>query len=317
MARFLLRRALGMALVMFAVSVLVFVIFQVIPAGDPAVRMAGKNATPLQVEQIRETWHFDAPLPEQYLIMMRQVLSGSLVSYTDQTNVLEEIGKGLPRTLSLALGAAILWIVLGVALGLYSAVRAGRISDRLLTVLALVGVSMPVFLLGALMSYFLGYKLGWFPNGGYSEIAAGGIGQWAYHLVLPWVALAILYVGVYSRVLRSSVLDTIDDDYVRTARAKGISERRVLFAHVLRNALIPVITLWGLDLGVVIGGGAVLTETVFDLQGVGQYFAQAIGRFDVPPVLAVTLLGAFLIVFLNTLVDVVYALLDPRVRVVS
>jgi peptide/nickel transport system permease protein len=314
MGRFIVRRIIGMVLVMFAVSVLTFFIFQVIPNGDPAARMAGKNSTPTQIAAIKKTWHFDDPIYTQYWYTMKQVFSGELISYSDQTNVWHEIKKGLPRTFALGIGAAIIWMVLGVSLGLWSAVRAGGISDRLLTVLALVGVSMPVFWVGALMSYYLGYKLGWFPNGGYAEIGSSGFGQWIYHLILPWTALAILFIGVYSRILRSNILDTINDDYVRTARAKGISERRVLIRHVLRNSLIPIITLWGLDFGAVIGGGAVLTESVFDLQGVGQYFAEAIGRLDVPPVLEVTILGAFFIVLLNTVVDIVYALLDPRIR---
>jgi peptide/nickel transport system permease protein len=218
---------------------------------------------------------------------------------------------------ALAIGAAILWMTLAVALGLYSAVRAGKFSDRLLTVLALIGVSMPVFWVGALMNYYLGYKAGWFPNGGYVEIAEGGLWEWFYHLMLPWTALAILFIGVYSRILRSNILDTINDDYVRTARAKGISERRVLIRHVLRNSMIPIVTLWGLDFGLVVAGGAVLTESVFDLQGVGQYFAEAIGRLDVPPVLEVTMLGAFFIVVLNTVVDIIYAVLDPRIRLTA
>jgi peptide/nickel transport system permease protein len=317
MGRFIVRRIIGMILVMFAVSILTFLIFQVIPNGDPAVRMAGKNSTPTQIAAIRDTWHFNDPIYEQYVYTMKQVFSGSLISYSDQTNVWQEIKKGLPRTFALGIGAAIIWMVLGVSLGLYSAVRSGGFSDRLLTVLALIGVSMPVFWVGALMSYYLGYKFGWFPNGGYTEIAQGGFGQWIYHLILPWTALAILFVGVYSRILRSNILDTINDDYVRTARAKGISERQVLIRHVLRNSLIPIITLWGLDFGLVIAGGAVLTESVFSLQGVGQYFAEAIGRLDVPPVLEVTILGAFFIVLLNTVVDIVYALLDPRIRLGS
>jgi peptide/nickel transport system permease protein len=317
MARFIVRRIVGMVLVLFVVSILVFLIFNVMPSSDPALRMAGKNATPVQVAAIRKTWHFNDSLPTQYYFMMKKVFTGQLISYTDQTNVLDEIKKGLPRTFSLAIGAAIIWMFFGVLLGLYSAVRAGKLSDRLLTVLALVGISMPVFWVGALMNNYLGYRLGWFPNGGYVEIGQGGLWQWFYHLIMPWTALSLLFIGVYSRVLRSNVLDTINDDYVRTARAKGISERRVLVRHVLRNSLIPIITLWGLDFGAVIGGGAVLTESVFDLQGVGQYFAEAIGRLDVPPVLAVTLLGAFFIVFVNTVVDVVYALLDPRIRVAT
>jgi peptide/nickel transport system permease protein len=317
MGRFIVRRIIGMLLVMFAVSVLTFFIFQVVPNGDPAIRMAGKNSTPSQIAAIRKTWHFNDSLPEQYVYTMKQVFSGDLISYSDQTNVWDQIKQGLPRTFALAIGAAIIWMVLGVSLGLWSAVRAGGFSDRLLTVLALIGVSMPVFWVGALMSYYLGYKWGLFPNGGYSEIGKDGFGQWIYHLILPWTALAILFIGVYSRILRSNVLDTINDDYVRTARAKGISERRVLIRHVLRNSLIPIITLWGLDFGAVIGGGAVLTETVFNLQGVGQYFAEAIGRLDVPPVLEVTILGAFFIVLLNTIVDIVYAVLDPRIRLGS
>ncbi len=138
--------------------------------------------------------------------------------------------------------------------------------------------------------------------------------DWAYHLILPWTALAILFIGFYSRVLRSNILDTINEDYVRTARAKGLSERQVMIRHVLRNSMIPVVTLWGLDFGAVIGGGAILTETVFDLQGVGQYAADSVGQLDVPPVLATTMFAAFFIVLLNAIVDILYAYLDPRIR---
>ena len=245
---------------------------------------------------------------------MKKVFNGDLISYANQTNVVDEIKRGIPRTFALAIGAALLWFALGLALGLYTAMRAGRWTDTLVTVLALVGVSMPVFWLGALASYYLGFKAGIFPNGGYSEIADGGLWEWVKHMILPWCVLATLFVGVYSRVLRSNVLDTINDDYVRTARAKGLTERRVMIHHVLRNSLIPIVTLWGLDFGAVLGGGAILTESVFDLQGVGQYFADSIGQLDVPPVLAVTLFGAFFIVLLNTIVDIVYAALDPRIR---
>ena len=314
MARFIVRRLIAMVLVMFAVSVLVFLIFNVIPNSDPAARMAGKNVTPQVVEAIRKEWGFDESLPVQYATMMQKVFTGDLVSYESRQDVVEEILRGAPRTFALAIGAGILWFVAGVALGLFSAVRAGKVSDRVLTVLALIGISMPVFWVGALMNHYIGYKLGLFPNGGYVEIAEGGIFDWAYHLVMPWTALALLFIGVYSRVLRSSVLDTINDDYVRTARAKGLSERRVLLHHVLRNSLIPVVTLWGLDVGAVLGGGAILTETVFDLQGVGDYFAESIGRLDVPPVMAVVLFGSFFIVLLNAVVDIAYAALDPRIR---
>jgi peptide/nickel transport system permease protein len=313
MGRFILRRLISMVFVLFAISVPTFLIFNVIPNGDPAQRMAGRTPTEAEIQRIREEWGFDESLPVQYVTTMKKVFTGDLVSYFTRLDVGEEIWKGLPRTFALAIGAAILWMVMAVALGLYSAVRAGRFADRGLTVLALIGISMPVFWIGALMNHYLGFKLGLFPNGGYVPLTEDPI-DWAYHLIMPWTALAILFIGFYSRVLRSNVLDTINEDYVRTARAKGISERRVLVLHVLRNSLLPVITLWGLDFGAVVGGGAILTETVFDLQGVGQFAADSIGQLDVPPVLAITMFGAFFIVMLNAIVDVLYAILDPRIR---
>jgi peptide/nickel transport system permease protein len=313
MARFVARRLIQMVFVMFAVSVLTFLIFNVIPNGDPAVRMAGKTPTETQIEAIREEWDFDEPVWVQYATTMKKVFTGDLVSYFTQLDVVDEIGKGIPRTFSLAIGAAIVWMLFAVAFGLYSAMRAGKFADRFITVLALIGISLPVFWIGALMNHYLGFKAGIFPNGGYVELTKDPI-DWAYHLIMPWTALALLFIGIYSRVLRSNVLDTMNEDYVRTARAKGLPEGRVLLKHVLRNSLIPIVTLWGLDFGIVVGGGAILTETVFDLQGVGQYAADSIGQLDVPPVLAVTMFGAFFIVVLNTLVDILYAYLDPRIR---
>jgi peptide/nickel transport system permease protein len=311
--RFAVRRVISMLFVMFAISVLVFVIFNVIPNGDPAERMAGKTPTQSEIQRVREEWGFDESLPVQYVTTMKKTFTGDLVSYFTRLDVMDEIIKGIPRTFSLAIGAALLWMITAVAFGLFSAVKAGKFADRGLTVLALIGISMPVFWIGALMNHYLGFKLEWFPNGGYVPITENPL-DWFYHLILPWTALAILFIGFYSRVLRSNVLDTINEDYVRTARAKGLSERRVLLRHVLRNSMIPIVTLWGLDFGAVVGGGAILTETVFDLQGVGQYAADSIGQLDVPPVLAVTLFGAFFIVFLNAIVDIMYAALDPRIR---
>jgi peptide/nickel transport system permease protein len=319
MARFVARRLASMVLVLFAVSVLVFLIFQKLPGGDPAVRMAGKQPTETQIEAIRQEWGFDENIFVQYTTTMEKLFTGDMVSYFTQLSVTEEIWKGLPRTFSLAIGAALIWFAFSVALGMYSAMHAGKVQDRLVTVLALIGISMPVFWIGALMNYYLGFKLSnslgfeLFPNGGYVEFTEDPF-EWFHHLILPWTALSILFIGVYSRVLRSNILDTMSEDFVRTARAKGLSERRVLFKHVLRNSLIPVVTLWGLDFAVVIGGGAILTETVFDLQGVGQYAADAIGQLDVPPILAVTMFGAFFVVFFNAIVDIAYAALDPRIR---
>jgi peptide/nickel transport system permease protein len=319
MSRFVARRLGSMVLVLFAVSVITFLIFNVIPNSDPAVRMAGKQPTEEQIEAIRQEWGFDEPIYTQYFTTMKLLFTGEMVSYFTQLDVVEEIWKGIPRTLSLAIGAAIIWMMFGVGLGLFTAMRAGKVSDRSLTVLALIGISMPVFWIGALMNHYLGFELSntlgfqLFPNGGYVEFTESPF-EWFHHLILPWIALSILFIGVYSRVLRGNILDTVNEDFVRTARAKGLSERQVLLKHVLRNSLIPVVTLWGLDFAVVIGGGAILTETVFNLQGVGQYAADAIGQLDQPPILAVTMFGAFFVVFFNAIVDIVYAALDPRIR---
>ncbi|MFL5896173.1 MAG: ABC transporter permease [Thermoleophilaceae bacterium] len=314
MARFVARRLIGMLAVLFAISVLTFFIFNVIPNGDPALRLAGHSANPSTVEVIRHQWGFDRPVYVQYVRTMEKVFNGHLISYSTQTNVLNEMRRDVGHTFSLAIGAALMWMLFALALGLYTALRAGKFSDRFLTVLALVGISMPVFWVGALMSYYLGFKANIFPNGGYVSLTSNPI-QWAYHLILPWTALSILFIGVYSRLLRSNILDTINEDFVRTARSKGLSERRVLVKHVLRNSLIPIISLWGLDFGAIIGGGAIVTESVFDLGGVGQYAADSIGNLDVPPVMAITLFIAFFVVLFNTIVDIVYAWLDPRIRI--
>jgi peptide/nickel transport system permease protein len=313
MVRFLLHRAVSVVAVLIAISILTFLIFQAIPNGDPALRLAGRLATPQQVHDVRVQWGFDKPLYVQYVKTMDKIVTGRVVSYTQQVNVLDEIKRGIPATLSLAIGAGIVWFSLGVLFGVLSAISAGRLLDRALTVLSLIGVSTPVFFLGAMMLYYLGYKWSLFPLGGYVPITKNPW-QWFTHLLMPWFALSILFIGVYSRVLRSTILDTLNEDYIRAARAKGISRRRVLVRHVLRNSLIPVISLFGLDFAAVVGGGAILTESVFQLHGVGQYAAESIGRLDVPPILVVTMLTAFTVVALGALVDVVYALLDPRIR---
>ena len=313
MARFAIRRIGQMLIVLFAVSVLTFLIFNVIPGGDPALRMAGRQPDPGQLERIRAEWGFDEPVYVQYVETMKQTFSGDLVSYSTQQDVIDEMWSRIPRTFALAIGAAIMWMAFSIAIGLFTAVRAGRFSDRLLTILALIGISMPVFWIGALMNYYLGFKWGLFPNGGYVPFSEDPW-EWFYHLLMPWTALSILFIGVYSRVLRSNVLDTMNDDFVRTARAKGLPERQLLLRHVLRNSLIPIVTLWGLDFGAVLGGATILTETVFDIQGVGQYAAESVDQLDVPPVLAITMFGAFFIVFFSTVVDIMYAALDPRIR---
>ncbi|HEU4735990.1 MAG TPA: ABC transporter permease, partial [Solirubrobacterales bacterium] len=261
MGRFVIRRLAGMVAVLFAVSLITFAIFNVIPA-DPAQNLAGKTATPALIAGIEEEWGFNDPLPEQYVTMMGKIFSGDLYSYQGRENVNERIVEGIPATFSLCIGAAVLWMFFGILFGYLSAVRAGGLLDRALTMLAVVGISIPVFWLAAILLNYLTYQVEILPSGGYVEFVESPL-EWAEHLILPWVTLAIVYVGIYSRVLRSNMLDAMNEDYVRTARAKGLSERRVMTRHVLRNSLIPIVTLFGLDFGATIFGGAIITEVIF------------------------------------------------------
>jgi peptide/nickel transport system permease protein len=312
MGRFVVRRLLGMVAVLFAVSLLTFLIFNVIPNSDPALRMAGKNATPTLVANITEEWGFDESLPQQYATMMGKIFSGEVISYEGRENVDERIVEGIPATFSLCLGAAVIWMFFGILFGYLSAVRAGGLLDRVLTIVAVAGISIPVFWLAAVLLNYLAYQTEIFPSGGYVEFAESPL-EWAEHLLLPWVTLAIVYVGVYSRVLRSNMLDAMNEDYVRTARAKGLGERRVMTRHVMRNSLIPIVTLFGLDFGALLGG-AIVVEAIFSLNGIGEYAYESLINTDLPPIMAVVLFGAFFVVLFNTLVDIAYAWLDPRVR---
>ena len=313
MLSFIARRLVGMVLVLFIVSFVIFVILLVLPGGDPAQRIAGKNATAQNIENIRQSWGFDQNIFVQYKNLMQKTFSGDLVSYDSQLNVRDQIEQGLPATLSLSIGAGMIWLFWGIVVGVISAVKQGRWADRGLTILALAGVSIPVFWLGIMVRYYLAEENQIFPDGQYVPLTQDPA-QWFWHLVLPWSVLAILFIGVYGRVLRSNILDTINEDYVRTAKAKGIGPRRVMLKHVLRNSLIPIVSLFGLDFAAVIGGGAILTETVFELHGVGQYFAQSIRSLDLPPILGVALFSSFFIVLFQTIVDLVYARLDPRIK---
>jgi peptide/nickel transport system permease protein len=313
MGRFIARRLVGMAAVLFAVSLVTFAIFNLIPNSDPAQRLAGKSATPVLVQSITEEWGFDEPLPVQYWAMMKKVFTGELISYSERLNVDDKIVKGIPVSFSLCIGAAVIWMLFGILFGYLSATRAGGWLDRALTVGSVAGISIPVFLIATLFLYLLTFKTELFPSGQYVPLTEDPI-QWAYHLILPWFTLAILNIGFYSRVLRSNMLDVMGEDYVRTARAKGLPERRVMVRHVLRNSLIPIVTLFGLDFGATIGGGAIITEVIFSLGGVGEYAASSITNLDLPPIMAITLFGAFFVVLFNAVTDIVYAYLDPRIR---
>jgi peptide/nickel transport system permease protein len=320
LTRFLIKRLAGMIGVLFAVSVLVFLIFNVIPGGDPALRLAGRRPTQENIAQIRQKWGFDRPYWVQYGDMLDQLfVKRDMISYQDQTPVLPTIQRGIPRTLSLAVGAAIIWTMFGIAIGVISGVQQGRFADRALTILALGGISTPIFWLGAVLLYLLTFRwhdsplFGWIPAGGYVPFAESPL-QWAEHLALPWIVLSVVSIGFYARVVRASLIETQSADYVRTARAMGLSRRRVLSRHVLRTSLIPVVTLLGLDFGAAVGGTVILIEPIFGIEGVGQYAQESVTHLDLPPLMALTLYGAFFVVLINTFVDVAYAWLDPRIR---
>jgi len=314
MARFVTRRLITMVLMIIAISIVTFLLFIVaLPGGNPAALIAGRLANPAEVHLISVRYGFDKPIWVQYVKTMANIFDGSAYSYSQGFNVLSEIARGLPATISLALGAGIFWLLASIALGTLAAVRSGRYTDRVLTVLSMVGVSMPPFLLGAVIIYYVGYKANLLPLDGYVQFGTSPW-QWFKHLIGPWLTLSVLFIGFYSRVLRSSILDTMSEDHVRTARAKGLSERRVLIKHVLRMSLVPIISLWGLDLAQVIGGGAILTESVYSLHGVGQIAAMAIGNFDTVTLLCIVMLTAFAVVVMSALIDVLYAVLDPRIR---
>ena len=320
MVRAVIGRIIGLIAVLVAISVAVFVIFNVIPGGDPALRLAGRHPTQENIRQIRKDWGFDQPLYVQYAdTMERLFIKRDLISYQDQTPVLPAIERGIPRTLSLAIGAALIWLFFGIMIGVLSGVYQGRWLDRVLTVLALAGVSIPIFWLGAVALYLFTFKyhgsplFAWIPAGGYVPLTQDPF-QWATHLFLPWITLAIVSIGFYARVVRNSLLETKHQDYIRTARAKGLSPARVLTRHTLRTCLIPVVTLFGLDFGAAVGGTVILIEPIFGLEGVGQYAQESVAHLDLPPLMALTLYGAFFVVVFNTLADLAYLWLDPRSR---
>jgi peptide/nickel transport system permease protein len=313
MARFIVRRSLSAIALLFAVSVVVFGIFEIIPSYNPARAIAGRNATQVTVDEVSRKFGFDKPIYVQYANTMKLIFTGQIVDYQDDLNVVDQFGKRFGATLSLVIPAAILWMLAAILLGSISALRVGRFADRALMVLAILGVSIPIFLLAAVLLYLLAFKTTIFPNTGYVGITDSPT-QWAYHLILPWFCIAVLSVGFYSRVLRSNLLDTVNQDFVRTARAKGLSQRDVFMRHVLRNSLMPIIAMFGLDFATLLGGAALVTEAVFNIPGVGQYEAMAIGNLDVPPILVGAMFTGFFVVLFGALADIMYAVLDPRIR---
>jgi peptide/nickel transport system permease protein len=317
MLRFVARRLLLGLLVLWITSGAVFVLFFVAPH-DPARLIAGKLATPQTVALVNHRLGLDRPLPDQYTSFMGRLLHGDLgYSYYNSAPVRSLLASRLPVTASLSLGAAALWTVVGVGVGVAAARRPRSVVDRGGTLLVLTGLSMPTFLVGLLLIYFLFFRLhlagiGLFPASGYVPLTQDPAG-WAQHLLLPWITLATVTAATYSRLTRSSLLEVLGEDYIRTARAKGLPEGRVVYRHGLRSALTPVVTQLGVDLGTLLGG-VIVTEQVFGLPGLGQLAWQSVTTQDLPVIIGIVLVASAFIVIANLLVDLGYALLDPRVR---
>jgi peptide/nickel transport system permease protein len=329
MGRYVVRRLLWTVLVVLIVTLLTFVIFYVMPPGNPAVRFAGKQPTPELIAQVEHNLGLDKSLPEQYGLFLKRLFLGDGdacptgisgcgwpglgVSYDSRTAVREEMMNRTPRTLALIAGAAFIWLLMGVSIGVISALKRRTIWDRLAMGFALFGISAPVFWLGLLALYVFSKTLQIDALGtGYVEFSSDPWG-WFTHLLLPWFVLALLYAAFYARMTRGNLIDVMGEDYIRTARAKGLPERKVVLKHGLRASLTPIVTIFGLDIALLVGG-AVITETVFNIQGLGNYTVQAAQGADLPAVTGVVVIAAFAVAFMNLLVDVAYAYLDPRVR---
>jgi len=320
MATFIIRRLLWLVVVLFAISILVFLIFFATPGVDPARQMAGRNPTAATIKNIKHEFGLDRPLPVRYGLMMKHIfISRDLISYGSHTKVIPEILAAAPVTFSLILGAAVIWIVFSILIGVAATVFRGTFIDPLLMILALIGISLPVFWLGEMVNLVTqsrahGFFLfSWVPPLGYTPLTQDPV-KWFEGLIFPWLTLSVLYIGFYARVLRANLIETESEDYVRTARAKGLSERRVLLRHTLRTSLITFVSLFGLDFGVLVGGGALLVEVVFGLPGIGYLTYNALTSLDLPIIMTTVIYGAFFITLASAMVDLVYAWLDPRVR---
>ncbi|MDX6412631.1 MAG: peptide/nickel transport system permease protein [Gaiellaceae bacterium] len=321
MLAFVIRRVAGLVVVLFAITVLTFLIFFATPGLDPSRQLAGRNPTPETIAAVKHQFGLDRPLPIRYALMMKRLfISRDLVSYGNQAlKVVPAITSAAPVDFSLVIGAAVLWVVGSIVMGVLAVTFKGSILDPLLMIVALIGISMPVFWLGEVANLITQDRLhntflfSWVPPLGYTPLTANPW-QWFLHLLIPWITLSVLYIGFYARVLRANLLEVQSEDYVRTARAKGLSPRRVLLKHMLRTSLITFVSLFGLDFGVLVGGGALLTEVVFGLPGVGLLTYRSLVALDLPVIMATVIYGAFFITIMSALVDIVYARLDPRIR---
>jgi peptide/nickel transport system permease protein len=319
MLRYLIRRVLWAAVLFVVVTMVTYVIFFIIPA-DPAKLACGQRATQSCIKLARHSMGLDKPVYAQYgRFLWKLVYHHDLGrSYVDRQSVNATVARAAPVTASLVLGGAILWLLISVPIGVLSALKPRSLLDRFAMVFVLVGVSAHPVWLGLIFAYVIGFKLGLTPITGYCDFFnpttdCGGPVQWAYHLVLPWLTFAILFAALYVRMIRANVMEAAAEDYVRTARAKGASESRVVTRHVLRNALLPVVTILGLDIGAALGG-ALFTESVYSLPGLGQTALTAIGTFDLPTVQGIVVFATLCIIVANLFVDLLYGVIDPRIR---
>ena len=321
MAAYIVRRLLWVIVLLFAITLITFIIFSVLPAADPATLRAGRQPSPELIESIRQSYGLDDPKHVQFLRYIQDILpfdnDGVNFGYSFQSNteVLPQILDRLPATIFLTVGAVILWLLIAIPIGTISAVRTGSWLDRLTMGLALIAISAPVYFLGLVALFLFDESIGRFgflPGSGAYQDAEGFFGK-AGALIMPWCVLAAAFAAIYARFLRGNLIDTMQEDYIRTARAKGLSERTVILRHGVRAAITPIVTLLGLDIGILLGG-AILTETVFNIQGIGRFAYDAIVRFDLPVIQGTVLFGAFFIVTMSLIVDIVYAYIDPRVR---
>jgi len=322
MAAYIARRLIWVIVLLFAVTLITFIVFSVLPAADPAVLRAGRQPSPELVASIREQFGLSDPKIVQFFRYIGDILpfvggDGVNFGYSFQSNqaVLPQILDRMPATIFLTAGAVVLWLAIGIPVGIISAIKTGTWLDRLSMGLALVAISAPVYFLGLVALFMFDDGIGKFPilpgSGAYQD--ATTIWGKAGALIMPWCVLAAAFAAIYARFLRGNLIDTMQEDYIRTARAKGLSERKVVFRHGVRAAITPIVTLLGLDIGILLGG-AILTETVFNIQGIGRFAYEAIVRFDLPVIQGTVLFGAFFIVIMSLVVDILYAFIDPRVR---
>jgi peptide/nickel transport system permease protein len=320
---FLIRRALWAIWLFLVATLITYLIFFIIP-GDPALIAAGSGATatPRLLKHVRHELHLDLPVYQQYwLFIWNLIRHGSLgYSFRDGAPVLWIVGQDAPVTASLVFGGAFFWLLISIPLGILSALRPRSSLDRAAMGFALIGVSAPAFWIGLILAYVIGFKLGWTPIADYCNFfpthqagVCSGPGPWAYHLILPWLTFIFAFAALYVRLIRSSVLETMTEDYVRTAWAKGASARQVLVHHVLRNSLLPVVTILGMDLGLAVGA-AIFTETVFRLHGLGAELVNAALNDDLPVVVGIVIVVTIAVIVFNFIVDIAYAVLDPRIR---